>query len=95
MYQHATDCSWPVGFLTGIDLFPFCQENPDMPSKNKTKKSEIYWAIPYNMRPSPKEKKTRGWGGVTLWAKCKGGGYTGKDSKTKNQGGGGGIMRQK
>ena len=68
-----------------------------MPSKNKTKKSEIYWAIPYNMRPSPKEKKPGdGGGGFTLWAKCKGGGYTGKDSKTKNQGGGGGgIMRQK
>ena len=34
-----------------------------MPSKNKTKKSEIYWAIPYNMCPSPKEKKNPGMGG--------------------------------
>ena len=67
-----------------------------MPSKNKTKKSEIYWAIPYNMRPSPKEKKTGDGGGGLHYGRNVREVATGKDSKTKNQGGGGGgIMRQK
>ena len=47
----------------GIHLFPSCQENPAMPSKNKTEKSEIYWAIQYNVRPFPKENKTSKGGG--------------------------------
>ena len=47
------------------------------------------------MRPSPKENKKKSMGGLHYGGKCKGGGYTGKDSKTRNQGGGGGIMRHK
>ena len=49
--------------------------------------------------PPLKQTKNLKGGGlhvIHVWGKCKGGGYTGKGSKTKNQGiGGGGIMRQK
>ena len=67
MYQQIV----PVGSgkkyqdFPGIHLFPSCSENPAMPFKNKTKKSEIYWAIQYNVRPSPKENKTSRGGEVT------------------------------
>ena len=62
-----------------------------MPPKNKTSKSEIYWAIRYNMCPSSKEnKKSSGGGGgagYMEWVEnVREVAYTGKGSKTKNQG---------
>ena len=82
-----TDCSWPVGFLTGAVLTFSLLVKKILLCLPKIKPVDLYWAIPYNMCPSSKEnKKSSGGGGTCSGGKCKGGGYTGKGSKTKNQG---------
>ena len=88
-----TDCSWPVGFLTGAVLTFSLLVKKILLCLPKIK--PVYWAIPYNMCPSSKENKKSSGGGLhVMGGNVREVAIQERVQRQKIRGGGG-IMRQK